>query len=124
MMTNVGHVSNRDRFFEVIRPIFESSRYEIKKADNGKYKDKIIQIINKGSETHDFHIWCHVKNDRIDIVVPEFRVNQIPDSIGLKTKCLNIKKNIRLDGLDAISFQQVDEDVIVDVCRFITTHVT
>lgn len=117
-------MSNRDRFFERIKPIFETSlHYEIKKADSGKYKDKIIQIINKGSGTHDFHIWCHIRDDRLDIVVPEFRINQIPENIGLKKRCVNIHKDVRLDGQDAVSFQQVEEDVLTDVCRYLATHI-
>lgn len=124
MDNKAGHLSNRDRFFEIIRPIFEtSSHYEIKKADTGKYKDKIIQIINKGSGTHDFHIWCHIRDDRLDIVVPEFRINQIPEKIGLKKRCANIHKDVRLDGQDAVSFQQVEEDILVDVCRYLATHI-
>lgn len=115
--------SNRDRFYEKIRPIFESSRYEIKKADTGKYQDKIIQIINKESGVHDFHIWCHVRNDRLDIIVPEFRINQISDSIDLKGNCQNIKIGDRLDGQDAVSFQEVKEEVLVDICKFLSAHV-
>ena len=116
-------MSNRDRFFERIKPLFESSRYEVCKATEGKYKDKIIQVINKGSGTHDFHIWCHTRNDRLDLVIPNFRINQIPDSIGLKEKNRNIKTGDRLDGQDATSFQEVDEDVLIEVVKYITTHV-
>ncbi len=115
--------SNRDRFFEKIKPIFEGSRYELCRATEGKYKDKIIQIINKGSGTHDFHVWCHTRNDRLDLVIPEFRVNQIPESIGLREKNKNIKIGDRLDGQDALSFQEVDEDVLVEVFKYITSHV-
>ena len=115
--------SNRDRFFEKIKPIFEGSRYEICKAPEGKYKDKIIQIINKGSGTHDFHVWCHMRNDRLDLVIPEFRVRQIPNSIGLMEKNKNIKKGDRLDGQDAVSLQDIDEDALIEAFKYITTHV-
>lgn len=115
--------SNRDRFFEKIKPIFEGSRYELSKAAEGKYKDKIIRIINKGSGTHDFHVWCHTRNDRLDLVIPEFRVNQMPESIGLKERNKNKKKGDRLDGQDALSFQEVDEDVLIELFKYITSHV-
>lgn len=115
--------SNRDRFFEKIEPIFEGSRYELCKAVEGKYKEKIIQIINKGSGTHDFHVWCHNRNDRLDLVIPEFRVNQIPESIGLKEKNRNIKKGDRLDGQDALSFQEIDENVLIEIFKYITSNV-
>jgi len=124
MTTKTSNIcSNRDRFYEKISPIFKESRYTLCKATEGKYKDKIIQIINNGSGTHDFHIWCHARNDRLDLVIPVFRVNQISPDIQLKERCKNIKKDDRLDGQDAVSYQEIDEEVLVDFCKYITSHI-
>lgn len=115
-------ISNRDRFYEKIKPIFQSSRYDIRKATEGKYRDKIIQIINKDSGIHDFHIWCHVRNNRLDLLIPDIRNRQIPSELCLMTKSNDIKKDQRLDGQDATSFQGMDEDTLIDICKYVANH--
>lgn len=122
-LDNSIRLSNRDRFFEKIKPIFESSRYDIRKATEGKYRDKIIQIVNKDSGVHDFHIWCHVRNDRLDLLIPDIRIRQIPSELGLMTKNQDIKKDQRLDGQDATSFQGMDEEALIDICKFVASKV-
>lgn len=86
--------SNRDRFFELIKPIFHESNYDILKATEGKYKDKIIKSFNHKTGANDFDIWCHPRNNRLDLFICEYRANQIPSSIAIKEKCNNIKKAI------------------------------
>ncbi len=116
-------MSNRDRFYEVIKPVFENSRYAIEKPTSGKYMDKIIMILSKASGAEDFRIWCHIKDDRLDFVVKDYRINQIPSYLGLETKCKEKHSPDRLDGADATSFRKIDEEALIDICKYIVANI-
>ena len=114
-----GTKSNRDRFYEKIAPMFEDSGYTLVIPSSGKYAHKKIHIINKATKSDDFHIWCHTRNDRLDLLIKNSLIWRIPAELGLKTKNQNIKNDVHLEREDATSFQYMNEDVLVDICRYI-----
>lgn len=122
IVSTKGTKSNRDRFYEKIAPMFKNSGYSLVIPSSGKYAHKKIHIINKATRSDDFHIWCHIRNDRLDLLIKNRLIWKIPVELGLKTKNQNIQKDVHLEREDATSFQHMDEDALVDICRYIATE--
>ena len=115
-----GVLSNRDRFFELLTPIFEKSKYfMIKKTMEKKYKEKKIEVLYKGTNEHFCHIWCHSRNNRLDLLLPNVKVPAIAKEYELETNCKTVLKQQKLEGMLATSFQEMDESVLLGICKYI-----
>ncbi len=111
---------NGERFFQIMQPIFESSVYTIDRPTTGKYRDKIIEIIDTRNGLHIANLWCHVR--RIDIVLPISVISRIPAEYKLRESCKEIEENDMLKGQPAKSFRNMDEDALVSILKYMATH--
>ncbi len=120
---NTRLLSNRDRFFNLLAPIFESSEwFEVRKTTEKKNHEKKIEILYKGTQEHFCHIWCHQRRNRLDLLIPNTRILKIPDELGLQTSYKDILKGVEMENMLATSFQNVEEDVLIEICKYIASH--
>ena len=120
---NARLLSNRDRFFNLLAPIFESSEwFEVRKTTEKKNHEKKIEILYKGTQEQFCHIWCHQRRNRLDLLIPNTRILKIPDELGLQTSYKDILKGVEMENMLAASFQNVEEDVLIEICKYIESH--
>ena len=111
--------SNRDRFYEIIEPMFIDSKFVLIKPERGKYREKLINIVNSETSSIDFQIWCHILDNRLDLMIKDTRLPQIPEKLK-KEFPVSVTDNQRLDHENASTYRRIEEEVLRKICMFIS----